>query len=258
MVSMFDDSQSRWRALQTRCEESRSAFVYAVLTTRIYCRPNCPARLARRANVVFYDTAAEAARAGFRPCKRCKPEERQPDGEEFAPMKAIKQACAIVERSPGLVTVSDLAKDVGLSPRYFHAVFKKVMGVTPGLYTRQLKAREFQSREKTSSDDKGYRKQTEAFANSCLVLDHRLVEHDDRAILMADLDLSASLPSLLLLETQAIGQHGHEHGLLPDASFGYSQLQFHDDWFDENGGDSEISASNEEWLARHNLSSFRE
>ncbi len=49
------------------------AFMYAVRTTKIFCRPVCKARLARRANVVFYSSALEAQKAGFRPCKRCKP-----------------------------------------------------------------------------------------------------------------------------------------------------------------------------------------
>ncbi|EHY59539.1 hypothetical protein HRR83_001184 [Exophiala dermatitidis] len=64
---------SRWKALMVRDHLATNAFVYAVLTTKIYCRPDCKARLARRANVVFYDTAKEAEKAGFRACKRCKP-----------------------------------------------------------------------------------------------------------------------------------------------------------------------------------------
>ncbi|EXJ88491.1 hypothetical protein A1O1_05421 [Capronia coronata CBS 617.96] len=71
---------SRWKALMTRDGLATSAFVYAVLTTKIYCRPDCKARLARRANVVFYATAAQAEKAGFRACKRCKPRRSRSQG----------------------------------------------------------------------------------------------------------------------------------------------------------------------------------
>src|SRR5687767_13437916 len=66
-------SAARWRAIVNR-DPSVNSFVYAVRTTRIYCRPSCPARLARRANVEFYDSPAQAEKAGYRSCKRCKPE----------------------------------------------------------------------------------------------------------------------------------------------------------------------------------------
>ncbi|EMD66997.1 hypothetical protein COCSADRAFT_178776 [Bipolaris sorokiniana ND90Pr] len=64
---------SRYHALTTRDPLSSNAFIYAVKTTNIYCRPTCPARLARRANITFYSTWREAEAAGFRACKRCKP-----------------------------------------------------------------------------------------------------------------------------------------------------------------------------------------
>ncbi|KAK0609049.1 Bifunctional transcriptional activator/DNA repair enzyme Ada [Lasiodiplodia hormozganensis] len=72
--SSFNNPHTRWRALTARDPAAHASFVYAVLSTRIYCRPTCPARLARRANIVFYDAAAQAAAAGFRACKRCRPD----------------------------------------------------------------------------------------------------------------------------------------------------------------------------------------
>lgn len=73
-TSSFNNPHTRWRALTARDPAAHASFVYAVLSTRIYCRPTCPARLARRANIVFYDAAAQAAQAGFRACKRCRPD----------------------------------------------------------------------------------------------------------------------------------------------------------------------------------------
>lgn len=63
----------RWTLVVARDRAADGRFFCAVKTTGIYCRPSCAARPHRR-NVVFYDTRAEAERAGFRPCKRCKPE----------------------------------------------------------------------------------------------------------------------------------------------------------------------------------------
>ena len=63
----------RWRALTTRDARADGHFVYSVATTGVYCRPACPSRLAARANIAFYNSAADAERAGFRPCKRCTP-----------------------------------------------------------------------------------------------------------------------------------------------------------------------------------------
>ncbi|KKY15717.1 putative dna repair and transcription factor ada [Diplodia seriata] len=72
----YTTPHARWRALATRDPHAHTSFVYAVRSTRIYCRPTCPARLARRANIDFYDSAAAAVTAlpGYRACKRCRPD----------------------------------------------------------------------------------------------------------------------------------------------------------------------------------------
>jgi len=68
-------TDSRWAAVVARDADADGRFVYSVRTTGVYCRPSCKARLANRENVGFHDTAADAERAGFRACKRCKPNE---------------------------------------------------------------------------------------------------------------------------------------------------------------------------------------
>src|SRR5262245_42468893 len=75
------DHDPRWLAITARDADSDGSFVYSVKTTGVYCRPSCPARQAKPINVAFHATAADAERAGFRACKRCKPD--QP-GIEFA------------------------------------------------------------------------------------------------------------------------------------------------------------------------------
>jgi hypothetical protein len=68
----FDDD-ARWDALRRRDGSADGAFFYSVRTTGVYCRPSCAARVPLRENVAFHATPADAVRAGFRPCKRCRP-----------------------------------------------------------------------------------------------------------------------------------------------------------------------------------------
>ncbi|KAL4909453.1 metal binding domain of Ada-domain-containing protein [Aspergillus multicolor] len=125
---------TRWQAVVTR--DPTASFVYGVLTTKIYCRPSCAARLARRANVEFYDTSSQAQRAGFRACKRCKPEETLQAAVNPQAV-LVRKACQMIEadiRSGVKPTLARLAGEAGLTPSHFHRVFKKIAGVTPGKY----------------------------------------------------------------------------------------------------------------------------
>ena len=72
-VPSLPDDAARWAAVERRDRAADGAFVYAVATTGVYCRPSCPARRARRGNVGFHPTPAAAEAAGFRPCRRCRP-----------------------------------------------------------------------------------------------------------------------------------------------------------------------------------------
>ncbi|KAH7065578.1 metal binding domain of Ada-domain-containing protein [Macrophomina phaseolina] len=132
---------ARWRALLARCPAAHSAFVYAVLTTRIYCRPTCAARLARRANVLFYDDARAAAAAGFRPCKRCAPDRPGGEREGEKRLRAARSARAVLEREAGNVVWRRVAEEVGMTPRYLHELFKGAFGVTPGAYAAAVRER---------------------------------------------------------------------------------------------------------------------
>ncbi|KAH8600937.1 hypothetical protein B0O99DRAFT_609892 [Bisporella sp. PMI_857] len=136
----FTTPSSRWTALTTRDPSAASAFIYSVLTTHIYCRPSCPSRLARRSNIIFHDTPAEAEAAGFRPCLRCKPSsDAQPDPQRIA----VEKACVLLkgeeEGQAGTQkwSVKGLAKEVGLTEAHFCRVFKRVSGVTVGEYRRR-------------------------------------------------------------------------------------------------------------------------
>lgn len=126
----FDDDVSRWLAVQARDVRADGSFVYAVKTTKIYCRPVCKARLARRANVSFYASGPEAGRAGFRACKRCKPEV---DGRMPAE-RAVSQILSFVaghDRHRAVMSLGQMAKRTGLSKWHFHRVFTRTVGTTP-------------------------------------------------------------------------------------------------------------------------------
>lgn len=133
-------SAQRWQAVVRR-DATVDTFVYAVLTTKIYCRPSCSARLARRANVEFHDTPSEAENAGFRPCKRCRPQSGRTAAQSNPQTAIVYKACEQIrdELAAGLKPrLQDLAAHAGLTSCHFHRVFKKHTGVTPGKYASGL------------------------------------------------------------------------------------------------------------------------
>ncbi|HEY3815314.1 MAG TPA: bifunctional DNA-binding transcriptional regulator/O6-methylguanine-DNA methyltransferase Ada [Caulobacteraceae bacterium] len=127
---------TRYDAFVRRDKTMRSRGVMAVKTTGIYCRAGCPARIPKRENVAFYDTADLARAAGFRACKRCKPD------EEASPNAAlVARACRMIEDAETAPNLDALADKAGLSPFHFHRLFKAETGVTPGQYAAQVRDR---------------------------------------------------------------------------------------------------------------------
>src|SRR5262249_37321416 len=90
------DDEARWEAVRRRDRTADGAFFYSVRPTGVYCRPSCAARLARRENVAFHASCADAERAGFRPCKRCKPDGMGPADQQAA---AVATACRLIEEA---------------------------------------------------------------------------------------------------------------------------------------------------------------
>lgn len=148
-------------------------FLYSVKTTGVYCRPSCPARAARPENVQFHVTCADAERAGFRPCKRCKP--NQPSLKEQDAAK-IAAACRMIEKSEAPPKLGELASHADLSPSHFHRVFKSIIGVTPKSYAaahRATRVRAELGRSKTVTEaiyGAGYDSAGRFYENSNMLL----------------------------------------------------------------------------------------
>ena len=126
-----DSDDARWDAVQRRDAAADGRFYYSVRTTGVYCRPSCPSRGAKRANVAFHASSEQAEAAGFRPCLRCAPHlpplaERQ--------REAVARACRLIEASNEALDLDTLARAAGMSRFHFHRVFKTQTGITPKAY----------------------------------------------------------------------------------------------------------------------------
>jgi AraC family transcriptional regulator of adaptative response/methylated-DNA-[protein]-cysteine methyltransferase len=128
----------RWTALVARDASFDGAFLYAVSTTGIYCRPACPSKLARPENVSFFETCVEAEAAGFRACRRCRPNEASSAARQAA---AIAEACRLIEAAEEPPRLDALAEAVGMSSFHFHRLFKKATGTTPKAYAAAQRAK---------------------------------------------------------------------------------------------------------------------
>lgn len=131
-------SDPRWTSIVARQAADDGKFYYSVKTTGVYCRPSCAARLARPENVKFHATCDEAERAGFRACKRCKPNRPSLVEEHATKITAI---CRLIEHSDELPRLNKLAAEAGMSIFHFHRVFKAVTGLTPNDYAKANMAR---------------------------------------------------------------------------------------------------------------------
>jgi AraC family transcriptional regulator of adaptative response/methylated-DNA-[protein]-cysteine methyltransferase len=124
----------RWKALASRDSAADGTFVYAVSSTGIYCRPSCPSRRPRADRVRFFDTTTDARQAGYRACKRCRPDTV---GLSHPGIDAVRRASAyLATHADQTVTLGHLAKVASMSPHHLQRRFKAIVGLSP---------REFQS-----------------------------------------------------------------------------------------------------------------
>ncbi len=116
-------------------------FFVAVRSTGIYCRPVCPVRLPRAENVSFYETAAAASEAGFRPCLRCRPETSPGTPAWRGTSTTVSRALTLInEGALDDGSVTGLSERLGVTPRHLTRLFSKHLGASPNTVaqTRRL------------------------------------------------------------------------------------------------------------------------
>jgi AraC family transcriptional regulator of adaptative response/methylated-DNA-[protein]-cysteine methyltransferase len=129
------------------------AFYFAVKSTQIYCRPSCPARRPLRKNTLFFRTTGDAEREGFRPCRRCKPNEI-PEA-----VRIVQRAAQVLESDADEpVNVGTLARHVGVNSGALRRAFRQQAGLTPKELAAALRLKKFKKllREGSSITDALY------------------------------------------------------------------------------------------------------
>jgi len=128
-----------WESVLQRDASADDRFFYGVRTTGIYCRPSCPSRKPKRANVAFFSSVDAAEGAGFRACQRCRPNRAK------TPHIAVQRARNYIDRhisdmSDERITLERLGEESGMSPYHLQRKFKETVGLTPAQYVRARKS----------------------------------------------------------------------------------------------------------------------
>lgn len=170
----FSSDDARWAAMLARDPKADPHFVYAVKTTGTFCRPSSAARLPRRENVEFFDTASSAEAAGYCPSRRLGAR-RKAVADQRAALVAL--ACSLMESCETACSLDRIAADVGLSPFHFHRIFKSETGLTPKAYASATRARRL--RRELAAPDLSV---TEAIYNAGFNSNSRFYEEADRLL----------------------------------------------------------------------------
>ncbi|MFQ5933706.1 MAG: bifunctional DNA-binding transcriptional regulator/O6-methylguanine-DNA methyltransferase Ada [Dehalococcoidia bacterium] len=145
-ANLIDNHQDDrlWQAVLTRDPSFDGSFVYGVRSTGIFCRPTCPSRKPQRGQVVFFSGSGEAQKQGFRPCRRCQPDQLVPQDPQ---LEMVREVCRYIEDSQdGFPKLGELGALVGVSPTHLQRVFKRIMGVTPRQYADACRLDRFKAR----------------------------------------------------------------------------------------------------------------
>ena len=131
-----------WDAVKNRDRRCDGAFVYAVSSTGVYCRPSCPARRPARRHVMFFESSQLAQAAGFRACLRCRPQ--SPSGSQME-QRVGRARRYLDEHVEQPATLRQLAADIGMSPFHLQRAFKQVVGLSPKEYQDARRMERFKS-----------------------------------------------------------------------------------------------------------------
>lgn len=136
-ASKFSSGEDFWQAVLERDSNFDGKVFYGVHSTNIYCRPTCPSRKPSRSQVSFFQSSEEAQMRGFRPCKRCQPQ----NTNALNPSRdKVIAACRYIEASCDRIpTLEELSAQVNMSPSHLQRVFKSFLGVSPFQYGTSLR-----------------------------------------------------------------------------------------------------------------------
>jgi AraC family transcriptional regulator of adaptative response/methylated-DNA-[protein]-cysteine methyltransferase len=138
------DEEQCWQAVLTRNAQVDGAFVVAVRTTGIYCRPSCPARRPHREHVTFFRLPEEASAAGFRPCRRCHPDLAHLPEPQAELIEQISHHIETHLDAP--LHLADLSQKFHMSPYHLQRTFKRIKGITPRQYVESCRLGQFKTR----------------------------------------------------------------------------------------------------------------
>ena len=134
MLSMkvTQSDEQLWQAVLAKDARFDGQFVFAVSSTRVYCRPSCPSRRAHRDRVKFFDLPEAAEQAGFRACLRCQPQRARVLDPQ---MEMVQRVCRVLNSNDSeSVKLAELATHAGVSVFHLQRTFKRVMGISPRQY----------------------------------------------------------------------------------------------------------------------------
>ncbi len=141
------ETEIYWKAVQNNDPRFNGAFVYAVNSTGIYCKPSCSSRLPKRENVAFFDSFETAENKGFRACLRCKPQSETVNPQT----EIVLRACELLETEEQ-ISLEDLGAQLNLSAAHLQKVFKEIIGVSPKKYAEIKRLEKFKNEIKSGGD----------------------------------------------------------------------------------------------------------
>lgn len=150
-IEMNEHNQQIYlQAVSERNARFDGAFVFAVRSTKIYCRPSCPARRPKPENIRFFAAPPEAEAAGFRACLRCLP---QNAGKDDLQSELIEKICRLIEENADeILSLDRLAFEVGISPSHLQRTFKTIVGISPREYAQTCRVNKFKANVKNCGD----------------------------------------------------------------------------------------------------------
>lgn len=134
------ETEIYWKAVKTNDARFNGAFVYAVNSTGIYCKPSCASRLPKRENVAFFESVETAEARGYRACRRCQPQ----SATLSAQTETVLRAAEILERE-NQVSLEDLSMELNLSTAHLQRIFKEIIGVSPKKYAANRRLEKFKT-----------------------------------------------------------------------------------------------------------------